>query len=58
MKSGGLSKIEGNDTPEGKKAIILGTGNIGRKTAKKLKFRWHASSICTAKCGKLTFVDS
>lgn len=37
MKSGGWSKIEGDDTLEGKRVLILGTGNIGQETAKKLR---------------------
>ena len=37
MKSGGWNKIEGDDTLEGKRVLILGTGDIGRETAKKLK---------------------
>lgn len=47
MKSGGWSKIEGNDTLEGKKAVILGTGNIGQETSKKLKcFGCYTVGIC------------
>ena len=37
MISGGFDKIEGDDTLEGKRVLILGTGNIGYETAKKLK---------------------
>ena len=36
MKSGGWYKMEGDDTLEGKRVLILGTGNIGQETAKKL----------------------
>ncbi len=47
MKSGDWSKIEGNDTLEGKKAVILGTGNIGKETAKKLRcFGCYTVGIC------------
>lgn len=37
MKNGYWDKIEREDTLEGKRALILGTGNIGQETAKKLK---------------------
>lgn len=47
MKSGGFNKIEGDDTLEGKKVLILGTGNIGQETAKKLKcFGAYTVGIC------------
>lgn len=49
MKSGGWSKLVGNDTLEGRKAVILGTGNIGQETAKKLKcFGCYTVGICRA----------
>ena len=38
IKNGGWSKIDCNDTLEGKRVVILGTGNIGQETAKKLRF--------------------
>ena len=37
IKSGCWDKIAGDDTLEGKRVLILGTGNIGKETAKKLK---------------------
>lgn len=47
MRSGGWNKIEGDDTLEGKRVLILGTGNIGRETAKKLKcFGAYTVGIC------------
>lgn len=38
IKNGCWDKIAGDDTLEGKRALILGTGNIGQETAKKLKY--------------------
>lgn len=47
VKRGGWNKIEGDDTLEGKRVLILGTGNIGQETAKKLKcFGVHTVGIC------------
>lgn len=47
MKRGGWSKIAGEDTLEGKRVLILGTGNIGQETAKKLKcFGSYTVGIC------------
>ena len=47
MKSGGWKQIEGDDTLEGKRVLILGTGNIGQETAKKVKcFGAQAIGIC------------
>ena len=47
MKSGGWDKIEGDDTLEGKRVLILGTGNIGQETARKLKcFGAYTVGIC------------
>ena len=37
MRNGDWHRIEGDDTLEGKRVLILGTGNIGYETAKKLK---------------------
>ena len=37
IQNGGWDKIEGDDTLEGKRVLILGTGNIGQETAKKLR---------------------
>lgn len=47
MKKGGWNKIEGDDSLEGKRVLILGTGNIGQETAKKLKcFGCYTVGIC------------
>lgn len=47
MKSGGWNKIAGEDTLEGKRVLILGTGNIGQETAKKLRcFGAYTVGIC------------
>lgn len=47
VKSGGWNKIEDDDTLEGKRVLILGTGNIGQETAKKLKcFGAYTVLIC------------
>lgn len=37
IKNGCWDKIAGDDTLEGKRVLILGTGNIGQETAKKLR---------------------
>lgn len=51
IRLGGWEKIAGDDTLEGKRALILGTGNIGQETAKKLKcFGVYTIGMCrTAK---------
>jgi len=47
VKDGGWNQIEGDDTLEGKRVLILGTGNIGQETAKKLEcFGTHTVGIC------------
>ena len=47
VKNDGWNKIEGDDTLEGKRVLILGTGNIGQETAKKLKcFGAYTVGIC------------
>lgn len=47
IKSGDWDKIEGNETLEGKRVLILGTGDIGQETAKKLKcFGAYTVGIC------------
>ena len=47
MKSGGWNQIAGDDTLEGKRVLILGTGNIGQETAKKLRcFGAYTVGIC------------
>mgnify|MGYP003289404769 CR=1 FL=1 len=58
MQDGGWSKIEGEDTIEGKRALILGTGNIGEETAKKLKcFGCETVGICRTPGKKIPFFD-
>ena len=53
MKSGGWNQIEGDDTLEGKRVLILGTGNIGQETAKKLKcFGSYTVGICRTPSNK------
>ena len=37
LQEGAWQLLAGDDTLEGKRALILGTGNIGRETAKKLQ---------------------
>lgn len=37
MQNGGWERLEGDETLEGKRVLILGTGNIGTETAKKIK---------------------
>lgn len=47
MRQGGWSKLPDDDTLEGKKVLILGTGDIGRETAKKLKcFGAYTVGMC------------
>ena len=47
LKSGGWNQIEDDDTLEGKRALILGTGNIGQETAKRLRcFGAYTVGIC------------
>lgn len=53
MKSGGWNQIEGDDTLEGKRVLILGTGNIGQETAKKLRcFGSYTVGICRTPSNK------
>lgn len=53
MKNGGWNQIEDDDTLEGKRALILGTGNIGQETAKKLKcFGCYTVGICRTPVNK------
>lgn len=53
VKSGGWNKIEDDDTLEGKRVLILGTGNIGQETAKKLKcFGAYTVGICRTPSNK------
>lgn len=58
VKSGCWNQIEGDDTLEGKRALILGTGNIGQETAKKLKcFGVYTVGICRTTNNKHSFFD-
>lgn len=58
MQDGGWSKIEGEDTIEGKRVLILGTGNIGEDTAKKLKcFGCYIVGICRTPGKENAFFD-
>lgn len=58
MQDGGWSKIEGEDTIEGKRVLILGTGNVGEETAKKLKcFGCETVGICRTPGKRVPFFD-
>lgn len=58
MINGGFDKIPGDDTLEGKSVLILGTGNIGCETAKKLKiFGCTTIGICRTLKGKIEGFD-
>ncbi|MBQ7926316.1 MAG: D-2-hydroxyacid dehydrogenase [Lachnospiraceae bacterium] len=58
MKNGGWNKIEGEDTLEGKRVLILGTGDIGQETAKKLKcFGCYTVGICRTSGNQLRHFD-
>ena len=60
IKNGGWNRIESDDTLEGKRVLILGTGNIGQETAKKLKcFGAYTVGICrTLKTEPLPFDET
>lgn len=58
IESGGWHQINGDDTLEGKRALILGTGNIGEETAKKLKcFGVYTVGMCRTAGKKHTAFD-
>ena len=58
MQNGGWNKIEGDDTLEGKRVLILGTGNIGQETAKKLRcFGCYTVGICRTPGNKNEYFD-
>lgn len=58
LKNGGFHKIEEDDTLEGKRVLILGTGNIGQETAKKLKcFGCYTVGICRSFREKQMYFD-
>ena len=53
IKNGCWDKIAGDDTLEGKRVLILGTGNIGQETAKKLRcFGCYTIGLCRTFCEK------
>ena len=53
LKNGGFHKIEEDDTLEGKRVLILGTGNIGQETAKKLRcFGCYTVGMCRIMANK------
>ena len=57
-KNGGWNKIPCDDTIEGKKVLILGTGNIGQETAQKLKcFGCYTVGICRTSCREQKYFD-
>ncbi len=58
LKQGGWQLLSGDDSLEGKRALILGTGDIGSHTAKKLKaFGATTVGICRTKRETLPFFD-
>ena len=58
MRKGGWNKIEIEDTLEGKRVLILGTGNIGEETAKKLSaFAAIRVGMCRTKRDKQEHFD-
>lgn len=58
MISGGWDKIEGDDTLESKSVLILGTGNIGQETAKKLRaFGCYLIGMCRTLGKKCEYFD-
>ena len=58
LQRGGWQLLRGDDTVEGKRALILGTGNIGQETAKKLKaFGADTVGICRTQRQRLDGFD-
>jgi len=58
VKCGGWNRIEGDDTLEGKRVLVLGTGNIGQETANKLKcFGAYTVGICRTPGNKQVSFD-
>lgn len=58
IQNGGWEKLSGDDTLEGKHALILGCGNIGQETAKKLKcFGAYTVGICRTEKDSLPYFD-
>ncbi len=58
MQQGDWYKLPDDDTLEGKRILILGTGDIGRETAKKLKcFGAYTVGICRTPGKEVPFFD-
>lgn len=58
MEAGGWNQIATDDSLEGKRVLILGTGNIGQETAKKLKcFGCYTVGICRSFREKQMYFD-
>lgn len=58
LQQGSWQLLDGDDTLEGKRALILGTGNIGSETAKKLKaFGAYNVGICRTYREKPAYFD-
>jgi len=58
MQKGGWEKIDQEDTLEGKRVLILGTGDIGTQTAKKIKpFGATVIGMCRTKKDNLGEFD-
>ena len=58
LHSGGWQLLSGDDTLENKRALILGTGNIGQETAKKLRaFAVHTMGLSRTQHQAVSFFD-
>jgi len=58
MRQGGWSKLPDDDTLEGKRVLVLGTGDIGCETAKKLKcFGAYTVGMCRTPGKQNSFFD-
>lgn len=58
LQDGGWYRLENDDTLEGKRVLILGTGDIGQETAKKLKaFGAYPVGICRTHGRTSTFFE-
>ena len=58
MQDGGWYRLENDDTLEGKRVLILGTGDIGQETAKKLKaFGAYTVGMCRTSGKTSPFFD-
>ena len=59
LKDGGWNRIDKEGTLEGKRALILGTGNIGTETAKRLKvFGTETIGICRTNKDNVPYFDA